>query len=342
MPKQRLMKNKKGTAEIVGTALFLVILFFFFSNVFLWHNQVSREMDQVIADKMNSAVRIETTIGGGEPVTVQHTVDEVRILGDEQGQYNPSLTNNTDETYRIIKEHNIGSSYSPLYELQLNYTFDTTINSHEKLRLVASVGISVYATFDDSDFEGCHILIVDCKSKAWIDTGLLIVQGLRWSNISLLNPERYIDASGHVKLGIADFTSGRGSWGSTTDSVQGTLKIDYMEVRGDRIALKITNLGGLDVCLSRLWIINSTETTTPESDHLYADFEPLNIWISPGSQRIMALSNSTTLNGESLAVAMDRNNIKVQYVPPAGKTIIFKIITKNGNTVACSYSFRSD
>ena len=42
-----------------------MILFFFFSNVFLFHNRVSREMDQVIADKMNSAVLLETTSGSG-------------------------------------------------------------------------------------------------------------------------------------------------------------------------------------------------------------------------------------------------------------------------------------
>ena len=61
----KLLKNKKATAEIVGTALFLVILFFFFTNVFLWHDRETREMDQVTADKMNSAVRIETIVGGG-------------------------------------------------------------------------------------------------------------------------------------------------------------------------------------------------------------------------------------------------------------------------------------
>lgn len=53
------MKNRKGASEIVGTALFLVILFFFFSNVFLWHDQVKRDIDQVLSDKMNSRVSVE-------------------------------------------------------------------------------------------------------------------------------------------------------------------------------------------------------------------------------------------------------------------------------------------
>ena len=56
---RRFLKDRKGASEIVGTALFLVILFFFFSNVFLWHDQVTREMDQVVADRMNSGIRVE-------------------------------------------------------------------------------------------------------------------------------------------------------------------------------------------------------------------------------------------------------------------------------------------
>lgn len=56
---RRFVKDKKAASEIVGTALFLVILFFFFTNVFLWHDQVTRDMDQVISDKKNSAIRVE-------------------------------------------------------------------------------------------------------------------------------------------------------------------------------------------------------------------------------------------------------------------------------------------
>ena len=56
---RRFRRDRRGASEIVGTALFLVILFFFFTNVFLWHDQVTREMDQVVVDRMNSAVRLE-------------------------------------------------------------------------------------------------------------------------------------------------------------------------------------------------------------------------------------------------------------------------------------------
>jgi len=55
----RFLRNRRGTAEIVGTVMFLVILLFFFSNVYLWHDQATREMDAVILDRVNSHVNIE-------------------------------------------------------------------------------------------------------------------------------------------------------------------------------------------------------------------------------------------------------------------------------------------
>ena len=55
----RLLRNRRGTAEIVGSVLFLVILFFVFTNVYLWHEQATRQMDNVVLNKVNSPVSIE-------------------------------------------------------------------------------------------------------------------------------------------------------------------------------------------------------------------------------------------------------------------------------------------
>ena len=71
---RRFLKDKKGASEIVGTALFLIILFFFFSNVFLWHNQITSKMDQVVADRMNSGIRMD--VFSAEP-DIWLTVDNV-------------------------------------------------------------------------------------------------------------------------------------------------------------------------------------------------------------------------------------------------------------------------
>jgi hypothetical protein len=54
-----LLRSREGTAEIVGSVLFLVILFFFFTNVYLWHDQATRDMNNVVLDRVNSAVDIE-------------------------------------------------------------------------------------------------------------------------------------------------------------------------------------------------------------------------------------------------------------------------------------------
>jgi archaellum component FlaF (FlaF/FlaG flagellin family) len=58
----RFLRNRRGTAEIVGTLMFLVILLFFFSNVYLWHDQATREMDDLVLDKLNSPVEMVGSI----------------------------------------------------------------------------------------------------------------------------------------------------------------------------------------------------------------------------------------------------------------------------------------
>jgi hypothetical protein len=290
---------------------------------------------------------METTVGGGIP---KQCVSETIRNGTSPAGSKMEDTWQIDDdgASRKIKENKVSGSYL----LEVDYNFTTAIDTPEEMRLVAAVSLSIYVNFVDADYEGCYIGILYSQSgtfrdSQWINTGLTAISGFRWANVTLSSPRNYIDMSrgGRVSLKFMDAVQGTGGfWGSTPDPTQGELQIDYMEVRGDPVALKVTNLGGIDVSLSRLWIINSTETASPESDHMYADLEPLNVWISPGQQQIIVLSDTTVPSGEpnELAVAMDGNNIKVQYAPPAGYTVIFKVITKLGNTAACSYSFPSD
>ena len=55
----KLLRCRRGTAEIIGSVMFLLIMMFFFTNVFLWHDNATREMDGVLAEKMNSPVSIQ-------------------------------------------------------------------------------------------------------------------------------------------------------------------------------------------------------------------------------------------------------------------------------------------
>ena len=168
---RRFLKDRKGASEIVGTALFLVILFFFFSNVFLWHDQVTREMDQVVVDRMNSGI-----------------------------------------------------------------------------------------------------------------------------------------------------------------------KVDFIEDDGSVIVLTVSNVGGLDVSLSRLWIVNSTQSLVSNDDHVFGDFEPWNIHITAGGQRNVTL----TLEGIENSVVDGKVNVKVEdgsvivnYFPPS-ENVTFRVLTKRANIAGCN------
>jgi hypothetical protein len=65
----RVIRNKKGTAEVIGTIMFIVILMFFFTNVYLWHDAASKQMDNMYVEKMNTQITVSLT-GGNSNLTV--------------------------------------------------------------------------------------------------------------------------------------------------------------------------------------------------------------------------------------------------------------------------------
>jgi hypothetical protein len=67
---KKLLRNRKGTAEVIGSVLFIVIIIFFFSSVYLWHDQANREMNTLLSDKMNSPVTITCA---NEVLTINNT-----------------------------------------------------------------------------------------------------------------------------------------------------------------------------------------------------------------------------------------------------------------------------
>jgi hypothetical protein len=70
---QRFLRNHKGTAEVIGTLMAVVILIFFFSSVYLWHDQATKEMNSLLSDKMNS------------PVTINWKSDNKLLVNDTGG-----------------------------------------------------------------------------------------------------------------------------------------------------------------------------------------------------------------------------------------------------------------
>ncbi len=55
---RKLLRNKKGTAEIIGSVLFIIILLFFFTNVYLWHDAATKEMNDLYVEKINSPITV--------------------------------------------------------------------------------------------------------------------------------------------------------------------------------------------------------------------------------------------------------------------------------------------
>ena len=58
---RRLIKNRKGTAEVIGTIMFVVILLFFFTNVYLWHDAATKDANQLYLKQINSTFKIDQT-----------------------------------------------------------------------------------------------------------------------------------------------------------------------------------------------------------------------------------------------------------------------------------------
>jgi len=175
--KSSFLKNQDATAEIIGTVLAIIILIFFFGNVFLWSNEVNKISDQIKWDKQNSPIRIEA-----------------------------------------------------IYEVDLPNVGNNKIFSH----------------------------------------------------------------------------------------------------------FEVTNQGGVDASLSRLWILNSSNTGDA-NDHIFADLEPLNVWVSAGNKKVIKLNTTTITHVDgSLAATIRDSEIIIFYEPPQGFPITFKILTTTGNTAACS------
>jgi hypothetical protein len=64
------LKNKKGTAEVIGTVMFIVILLFFFTNVYLWHDAATKQMNDLQLKKMNAGMEV-TFIDGSATITAK-------------------------------------------------------------------------------------------------------------------------------------------------------------------------------------------------------------------------------------------------------------------------------
>lgn len=194
---KKLWRNKKGTAEIIGTALFLVILFFFFSNVFLFHNRVSREMDQIVADKTNSAIQLVTGSGSGDLVNCMVTspnTPQFGGFGSKQTSSTSPSSQNAGPPYGRIVSGSYTDTFGPVPDdnfqvlgetgkletsdvaeclntnldyicLNATYQFNVGITTPEDLRLIRAITISFYGRSYETEGEAVDVFFTTCKEK---------------------------------------------------------------------------------------------------------------------------------------------------------------------------------
>ncbi|RJX15373.1 hypothetical protein CW703_06475, partial [Candidatus Bathyarchaeota archaeon] len=247
--------NKKAMGTVVGTIMFLAILLFFLTQIILWSNQVMMSAEESVSEKMNSAVGIEITVGGGSETftTGCYYIDAEPSYWDffDSVESDPpsdhTKTHSLDGSSHTIYEDNLFFGF--LYQkLAVTYSFETGINSTE-LKKIAAVTIHIYASYEDGNYEPCSIFVRTVQG-GWIDTGKDVLSGFRWINITLENPELYINPHYYGELTIRFDSDNDGL--IVSDTSQGCLKIDYMDVRAEPVALKVTALGGVDTHLVRL------------------------------------------------------------------------------------------
>lgn len=55
---RHLILNRRGTAEVIGSVMFIIILMFAFSNIYLWHDNAVKTMNTQLSDKLNSQIEV--------------------------------------------------------------------------------------------------------------------------------------------------------------------------------------------------------------------------------------------------------------------------------------------
>jgi archaellum component FlaF (FlaF/FlaG flagellin family) len=66
---RRFIINRKGTAEVIGSVLFIIILMFAFTNIYLWHDTAVKSMNTQLSDKLNSQIDVHWLLDSNDKET---------------------------------------------------------------------------------------------------------------------------------------------------------------------------------------------------------------------------------------------------------------------------------
>jgi hypothetical protein len=147
---KRLYKNKKGTAEVIGSVMFIVILLFFFTNVYLWHDSATKEMNDLYVEKINSPITISVMSSPYQlNVTNRGGVDaKLSILWIDVQSHNigsPNTFNGhfnlTQQNIVVLAGSSIQVSWNSANTLNSNGTnYNPQIGDKVQLKMVTTVG----------------------------------------------------------------------------------------------------------------------------------------------------------------------------------------------------------
>ncbi len=98
---KKLLENRKGTAEVIGTIMFVMILMFFFTNVYLWHDAATKKMDDMYVQKINTPLTVSLMNGNTQLNVTDKGGEDIKLTmlwvdcgtGPDQTYSNFTVTN---------------------------------------------------------------------------------------------------------------------------------------------------------------------------------------------------------------------------------------------------------
>jgi hypothetical protein len=329
MPKMKKnVKNRKGVATIIGSILSIVILIFFFSNVFIWYNGVSQEMSLVMTDKLNSQIELTTTV---LKENLSNCITDPEFGGydtrpdDKYGSFSgvhDDTHGEPDGSCQYLTE-----SSSPYY-IALNATYSFNVDEME-VNQSRTLTFSFYGKYTDlnNPEETCKVYLWNHDLKTPEYAWITITPVKRWYNTTISNPKRFVSSSGVVNVTYISSLNPYQPYNQSipTEST-GELSIDSHNVALTPIGLKLQASGGRSVRLLRLWIIREAI-----KNHTFIDFEH---WVPGGSSITIKFVENITPTSDDV-IQLDLPNL-IGYSPVLGE-VRFRILTDLGNTAMTEY-----
>ncbi|MCW3996395.1 MAG: hypothetical protein NWE98_09665 [Candidatus Bathyarchaeota archaeon] len=139
------MWNRKGTAEVVGSILFIMILMFFFANVYLWHDAAVKDANAMFLKQAKAGMELRLDSNNLYVTTKGSDVDLSRLW---------ILKNNGEHYFAVLDGIRVQAGKSFLIVLD-EYSFKSAsgavanpfpLDSNDRLKVFNTLGVSVEIT----------------------------------------------------------------------------------------------------------------------------------------------------------------------------------------------------